>query len=116
MSWRAKRKLLEQNNTRYYREWQAEKNSNYVTNHQINIQIDNIIVAFGLCDTYPLKSMTGETEFQSVTPNGFNMQVPVHTYGRVAFLADINLAAAAANGKEAADRIATAVSNLRRTK
>ena len=110
MTWRTKRKLLEQENTRNYGQWQSEKNLNYETNRQNRIQIDNIIVALGLLDAYPNTRM----EEKSHLPGVAAIQYTV--FGRDVFLADINLAAAAAKGKEAADRIATAVNNLRSTK
>ena len=110
MTWRTKRKLLEQENTRHYGQWQSEKNLNYETNRQNRIQIDNIIVALGLLDAYPNTRM----EEKSHLPGVAAIQYTV--FGRDVFLADINLAAAAAKGKQAADRIATAVNNLRSTK
>ena len=110
MTWRAKCKSLEHYSSQYYEKWKAEMTLTHETNRQHNIQIDNIIVALGMRDAYP----NTPTEEKSHLPGVLAIQYTV--FGRDVFLADINLAAAAANGKEAADRIAAAVNNLRSTK
>lgn len=110
MRLRAKYDALKRDSTHYYGNWQAERNLNYTKHHQHNAQIDNIIVALGLRDAYP----NTRIEEKSHLPGVAEIQSTV--FGRDVFLADIELAAAAAKGKEAAARIATAVNNLRNTK
>ena len=110
MTSRAKYNAIVADNSYSYLGWQAEKKLNYETNRQHNVQIDNIIVALGLRDAYPNTQMEEKSHLPGVAAIQFTV------FGRDVFLADIELAAAAAKGKEAADRIAAAVNNLRSTK
>ena len=87
---------------RYYEKWNEAMTLMDEMRDAQDIQADNIIDALGLRGSYPNRVIRALIQYTD--------------FGRDRFRNDVNLAVDALKGKEAADRIATAVNNLRSTK
>ena len=98
MSLRTKYNELEKLRAHYYDLWIAEMRRREKTAAKSDAQIDNIIDALGMRDAYP-NTITGADSYGNT----------ITAYGRNKFLADVQPAADAARGNEAAARLAAAL-------
>ena len=100
--------------THYYDLWKSAMGAAGKSRAESDAHIDNIIDALGMREAYPDIPHKGYFTGGSITGisnYGLTVSPPVPsiTYGRDKFLADVKLAADAAKGKEAADRLAAAL-------
>ena len=103
MTLREKYNALERDKDHYYAELRKVQKLLVETQREQITSLDNIIDVLGLRDVYP----NSRVEEASGLPGVTSIQYPV--FGRNAFFEDVNLAADASRGKEAANRLAAAL-------